>query len=384
MRSSPVKPTFEALSPDLQWHLCQRRERMELAVQVGAGVLIGLMAMPMVMPELNRQMDISLHEGRELKLFGITVYKTEPALANWGILPSDASHPVQVGDRVGGFLVTSGYGPRPAPCPGCSRDHRGVDLATPTETPLYAPATKSVRVKVNCWRDSQGGGLVADITSPDIPDLKFQALHLSACATGLHAGGSVIAHTGDTGNGTGPHLDWRQRDRQTQAHQPPQVRYLQWALTGDPPRSLAAYTTPLTAQELVQSFEGFQAVPYWDYQQWSSGYGTPAQGPDEVIDRETAEQRLREHLAIAARAVDELVTVPLTPPQRDALISFQYNTGGLAASLLLRRLNGGDYAGAADELLRWNKVEQRGVMVELAGLTYRRRRERALFLGGSE
>ncbi|EBY2991617.1 lysozyme, partial [Salmonella enterica subsp. enterica serovar Typhimurium] len=48
----------------------------------------------------------------------------------------------------------------------------------------------------------------------------------------------------------------------------------------------------------------------------------------------------------------------------------------LSSSTLLRKLNSGDYAGAADEFLRWNKA---GGKV-LNGLTRRREAERALFL----
>ncbi|MEG5623927.1 lysozyme, partial [Enterobacter hormaechei] len=76
--------------------------------------------------------------------------------------------------------------------------------------------------------------------------------------------------------------------------------------------------------------------------------------------------------------VSRLVKVGLTQGQFDALVSFTYNLGArsLSTSTLLRKLNAGDYAGAADEFLRWNKA---GGKV-LNGLTRRREAERALFL----
>ncbi|EDH9820259.1 TPA_asm: lysozyme, partial [Salmonella enterica subsp. enterica serovar Typhimurium] len=76
--------------------------------------------------------------------------------------------------------------------------------------------------------------------------------------------------------------------------------------------------------------------------------------------------------------VSRLVKVKLTQGQFDALVSFAYNLGArtLSSSTLLRKLNSGDYAGAADEFLRWNKA---GGKV-LNGLTRRREAERALFL----
>lgn len=59
-------------------------------------------------------------------------------------------------------------------------------------------------------------------------------------------------------------------------------------------------------------------------------------------------------------------------------MSFTYNLGArsLSTSTLLQKLNAGDYAGAADEFLRWNKA---GGKV-LKGLTCRREAERTLFL----
>ena len=68
----------------------------------------------------------------------------------------------------------------------------------------------------------------------------------------------------------------------------------------------------------------------------------------------------------------------LTQGQFDALVSFTYNLGArsLSTSTLLKKLNAGDYRGAADEFPRWNKA---GGQV-LAGLTRRREAERSLFL----
>ena len=73
----------------------------------------------------------------------------------------------------------------------------------------------------------------------------------------------------------------------------------------------------------------------------------------------------------------EAVKVPLNPNQFGALTSFTYNlgAGNLRSSTLLRKLNAGDYAGAAAEFARWNKA---GGKV-LKGLTRRRAAERALF-----
>jgi lysozyme len=75
--------------------------------------------------------------------------------------------------------------------------------------------------------------------------------------------------------------------------------------------------------------------------------------------------------------VSRLVKVDLT--QGNSMLWCRSRTTSvpvLSTSTLLRKLNAGDYAGAADEFLRWNKA---GGKV-LNGLTRRREAERALFL----
>jgi lysozyme len=86
------------------------------------------------------------------------------------------------------------------------------------------------------------------------------------------------------------------------------------------------------------------------------------------------------------QAVNSLVKVKLTQNQFDALISFVYNVGadidadniaeGLGDSTLLKKLNAGDYKGAADQFLKWDKANGK----VMKGLTIRRQAERALFL----
>ena len=81
-------------------------------------------------------------------------------------------------------------------------------------------------------------------------------------------------------------------------------------------------------------------------------------------------------------AVNRLVTVPLTQNQFDALVSFTFNLGegALEESTLRRKLNAGDYEGAAAEFGKWVKA---GGQV-LAGLVRRRKDEAELFLTPDE
>ncbi len=76
-------------------------------------------------------------------------------------------------------------------------------------------------------------------------------------------------------------------------------------------------------------------------------------------------------------AVAKAVKVPLSDNQFAALVSLAFNIGpaAFAGSTLLKRLNGGDYGGAALAFLRWNKAKGK----VLSGLTKRRAAEKALF-----
>ncbi|HBL5390859.1 TPA: lysozyme [Enterobacter hormaechei] len=136
---------------------------------------------------------------------------------------------------------------------------------------------------------------------------------------------------------------------------------------------------------LIKQFEGCKLTAYQDsVGVWTIGYGwtKPVDGKPiragMTIKQETAERLLKTGLVSYENDVSRLVKVDLTQGQFDALVSFTYNLGArsLSTSTLLRKLNAGDYAGASDEFLRWNKA---GGKV-LNGLTRRREAERALFL----
>ena len=136
--------------------------------------------------------------------------------------------------------------------------------------------------------------------------------------------------------------------------------------------------------DLICRFEGFSPIIYMCPAGYPTiGYGhliTEANKEQflDGVDEDEALDLLRKDVAVAERAVLRLISVPLTQGQFDALVSFTYNLGAqsLSTSTLLRKLNAGDYAGAADEFLRWNKA---GGKV-LTGLTRRREAERDLFL----
>jgi len=72
-------------------------------------------------------------------------------------------------------------------------------------------------------------------------------------------------------------------------------------------------------------------------------------------------------------ALKQCVKVPLHQYEYDAYISLSYNIGSKAfcGSTLVKKLNAGDYAGACQQVLRWDKFNGK----PLAGLTKRRQAE---------
>ncbi|HGG8841610.1 MULTISPECIES: lysozyme [Enterobacter] len=136
---------------------------------------------------------------------------------------------------------------------------------------------------------------------------------------------------------------------------------------------------------LIKEFEGCKLTAYQDsVGVWTIGYGwtQPVDGKPiragMTIKQETAERLLKTGLVSYESDVSRLVKVGMTQGQFDALVSFTYNLGArsLSTSTLLRKLNAGDYTGAAAEFMSWNKAGGKA----LKGLTRRREAERTLFL----
>lgn len=117
------------------------------------------------------------------------------------------------------------------------------------------------------------------------------------------------------------------------------------------------------------------------------GYGSRYKDGKEVTMKDNpitlaeAEELLSVTLKEYERAVETKVKVPLTQNQFDALVSFVYNVGAVNfnSSTLLRKLNAGDYKGASEQILVWNKGTVKGKKVTLNGLVRRREAEKKLF-----
>jgi len=137
--------------------------------------------------------------------------------------------------------------------------------------------------------------------------------------------------------------------------------------------------------DLICEFEGKRLVAYDDgVGVWTIGFGTikyPSgnrvkKGDTCTLDQ--AKEYMRHDLIEFEHTVNSSVKVPLNQNQFDALVSLAYNIGSSAfkSSTLVKKLNAGDYQGAADQFNVW--VNAGGKRMQ--GLVNRRDREKLLFL----
>ncbi|MEL6440350.1 MAG: lysozyme [Cyanobacteria bacterium J06621_8] len=142
------------------------------------------------------------------------------------------------------------------------------------------------------------------------------------------------------------------------------------------------------AVNLVKEFEGFRSAAYLDTNGLPViGYGqTRINGQTvkmgQYITQSQASTALKQELYHIQKMVESHVKVELNPHQVGALTSLVFNAGTiiLTDSTLIRKLNAGDYAGAAQEFPRWNKAQKGGRLIPFPGLTRRRLAEKELFL----
>ena len=104
--------------------------------------------------------------------------------------------------------LSSDFGMRTHPVVGGRRQHNGVDLASPTGTPVYA--TADGRVDMAQWFSSYG--LYIQLNHGG--ELETRYAHLSALSVSKGQKvrkGDLIGHVGSTGRSTGPHLHYEVR-----------------------------------------------------------------------------------------------------------------------------------------------------------------------------
>lgn len=134
----------------------------------------------------------------------------------------------------------------------------------------------------------------------------------------------------------------------------------------------------------LKKYEGFEPRVYKDIAGFKTiGIGTLwKSGMPTEVTLEQAVDFCWTDCEKILKFLSENVKVFLTDNQKIALTSLAYNVGvgALRTSTLLKKLNAGDYAAAADEFLKWDKATVNGVKKVVKGLTIRRVAEREKFL----
>ena len=150
----------------------------------------------------------------------------------------------------------------------------------------------------------------------------------------------------------------------------------------------------VASEEVIQmiiNWEGFSSKPYWDYGQWTVGYGTRA--PDEHLERyraegisrEEAKELLNTYLVTMGRSVNSFADkfgLTLTQNQFDAMLSFTYNCGSMwmlsANSLRSAIIEGKTGDDLVFHFAEWSAAGS----VLMPALTRRRLSEVNLYLNG--
>lgn len=139
--------------------------------------------------------------------------------------------------------------------------------------------------------------------------------------------------------------------------------------------------------DLIKGFEGFAKYAYWDYSQWTIGYGTRCEEgeyPDGITEA-AAEELLRSAIVKYEEpllAFLQYYKIEVTQNQFDALVSLTYNIGSswTTSSTLASYLKEGIYNHSSEEITDafCEYVHAGGEVV--SGLVTRRKKEAEYFL----
>jgi lysozyme len=140
-----------------------------------------------------------------------------------------------------------------------------------------------------------------------------------------------------------------------------------------------------TGALLIKQSEGLSYTSYQDSAGiWTICYGHtgPEVGPRQRATQAQCDALFDKDVRKHAAGVLSCTKRPLNQNQFDAVVSLAFNIGvrNYCNSTLSRKINAGDWAGAANEFPKWNKVTIDGRKVALRGLTNRRLKEQALFM----
>ncbi|MCB2048338.1 MAG: M23 family metallopeptidase [Novosphingobium sp.] len=127
-------------------------------------------------------------------------------VAGFGNLHAQVSIPSRM--PLAGLTMTSDYGMRIHPVTGRRAAHKGIDLAAPTGTPIYA--TADGMVSRASWFSTYG--LYVAIEHGGQLQTRYAHMSRLNVAEGQRVSkGDVIGYVGTTGRSTGPHLHYEVR-----------------------------------------------------------------------------------------------------------------------------------------------------------------------------
>lgn len=152
------------------------------------------------------------------------------------------------------------------------------------------------------------------------------------------------------------------------------------------PAKPPAGPSPVTTEEMVvdpglvnfiKNKEGFSAKPYWDYKQWTNGYGTKASGPNDVVTEPEALERLHTEIDAAYKhVVGKYPNIVFPPGELQALTDLTFNAGpGWEEESLGKQVAAQKIDSIKADILQYNHA---GGQV-LPGLTARREAEVSWF-----
>lgn len=150
-------------------------------------------------------------------------------------------------------------------------------------------------------------------------------------------------------------------------------------------QDILLYTPELATQFISEFEQGPKGGPALESYKcpagvWTIGFGhTKDVHAGEHITRNEAYDLLTKDLVQTQEELAAIVKVPVTENQFIALMSWLFNLGltpAVRRSTLLRKLNAGDYEGAAEEFPKWRKSAGQ----VLPGLVNRRAEEKKIFL----
>ncbi len=114
---------------------------------------------------------------------------------------------------------------------------------------------------------------------------------------------------------------------------------------------------------------------------WTIGFGhTNGVYAGMTCTQAQADAFMDKDLIDSENEINRLVKMPLTQNEFDALCDWEFNTGGLAGSSLLRIINAGRYEEVPAEMAKWCHARVHGVEQVIPDLVHRRAAEGVLWM----